>query len=241
MTSLSTTTTTYKHQGTTFNLYIAQPEQVTKTLPAIFVAHAWDGLNAPIEKIAQRVAQLGYVAVAVDVYGEGIRGNPTGDNSHLMNPLLKHRSLLQERLRTGYRAIREIETVDASKMGAIGYCFGGLCVLDLARSVPECLKGVVSFHGGLTGNDLQDPQPIEASILIEHGWDDPLVSTDDYLAFANEMDERKADWQAHIHGGAVHAFTFEGANMPEKGLHYHEAAARRSWKAMVNFFDEVFY
>lgn len=240
MTSLSTTTTTYKHQGTTFNLYIAQPEQATKTLPAIFVAHAWDGLNAPIEKIAQRVAQLGYVAVAVDVYGEGIRGNPMGDNSHLMNPLLKNRSLLQNRLQAGYRAIQEIATVDASRIGAIGYCFGGLCVLDLARAVPECLKGVVSFHGGLTRGELKYTKPIEASILIEHGWDDPLVPTNDYLAFANEMDERKADWQAHIHGGAVHAFTFEGANMPEKGLQYHEAAARRSWRAMVNFFDEVF-
>ena len=236
----TTTAETYKFRGTEFDLYIAQPENTTKPLPAIFVAHAWDGLNAPIEKIAQQVAQLGYVAVAVDVYGKGIRGNPTGDNSRLMNPLLEDRSVLRERLQAGYAAIGKIETVDATRIGAIGYCFGGLCALDLARSVPENLKGVVSFHGGLTSNNLKDTKPIEASILIEHGWDDPVAPLDDYLAFASEMDERKADWQAHIHGGAMHAFTFEGANMPENGLQYHAAAARRSWKSMVDFFDEVF-
>ncbi|NEP19031.1 MAG: dienelactone hydrolase family protein [Leptolyngbya sp. SIO4C1] len=223
-----------------FDLYVAQPESVTTPLPAIFVAHAWDGLNAPIETIARRVAQLGYVAVAVDVYGKGIRGNPTGDNAHLMNPLLEDRGILQHRLQAGYLAIQAIETVDATRIGAIGYCFGGLCALDLARSVPACLRGVVSFHGGLTGRDLQDTQPIEASILIEHGWDDPLVPPDDYWAFANEMDARQADWQAHIHGGAVHAFTFEGANRPEQGIQYHEAAARRSWKSMIDFFEEIF-
>ena len=231
---------TYQHHGMEFDLYIAQPDRLTTALPAIFVAHAWDGLNAPIETITQRVAQLGYVAVAVDVYGKGIRGEPMGDNSHLMTPLIKDRGVLRDRLQAGYGAIREIETVDATRIGAIGYCFGGLCVLDLARLVPEYLKGVVSFHGGLTSNDLQDKKPIEASILIEHGWDDPLVPTADYLAFTHEMDERQADWQAHIHGGAVHGFTFEGANMPENGLQYHAAAARRSWQSMIDFFDEVF-
>lgn len=239
MNSISTHAATYKHHGMEFDLYIAQPEKITTALPAIFIAHAWDGLNAPIENIAQRVAQLGYIAVAVDVYGKGIRGEPMGDNSHLMNPLLENRGVLRDRLQAGYTAIREMQTVDATRMGAIGYCFGGLCVLDLARSVPQYLRGVVSFHGGLTGSNLTHTQPIEASILIEHGWDDPLVPTDDYLAFAKEMDERQADWQAHIHGGAVHAFTFEGANMPENGIKYHEAAARRSWQSMINFFDEV--
>ncbi|MEO1094861.1 MAG: dienelactone hydrolase family protein [Cyanobacteria bacterium J06638_28] len=223
-----------------FDLHVAQPKRITKALPAIFVAHAWDGLNTPIEAIAQRIAQLGYVAVAVDVYGQGVRGEPTGDNAHLMNPLLADRRGLQSRLQAGYAAIRAIETVDPTRIGAIGYCFGGLCVLDLARSVPESLRGVVSFHGDLTGSNSQDMKPIEASILIEHGWDDPMVPPADYLAFANEMDERQADWQAHIHGGAVHAFTFEEANRSELGLQYHEAAARRSWQSMINFFEEIF-
>lgn len=239
MNSISTHTATYTLSGTEFDLYVAHPDSMTKPRPAIFVAHAWDGLNPPIETIAQRVAQLGYVAVAVDVYGQGIRGNPLGENSHLMNPLLADRGMLHHRLRAGYGAIQEMATVDATRIGAIGYCFGGLCVLDLARSVPGCLKGVVSFHGGLTGSGLEATKPIEASILIEHGWADPLVPPEDYLAFAHEMDNRQADWQAHIHGGAMHAFTFEGANMPENGILYHEAAARRSWKSMVDFFEQV--
>lgn len=239
MNSISIDTSTYELDGTIFDLYIAQPESVPKTLPAIFIAHAWDGLNMPIEKITQRVAQLGYIAVAVDIYGKGVRGEPTGDNSHLMNPLLEERGVLRKRLQAGYSAIKTIEAVDATSIGAIGYCFGGLCVLDLARLVPDGLKGVVSFHGGLMGSNLRDTKPIEASILIEHGWDDPIVPPNDYLSFANEMDERQADWQAHIHGGTVHAFTFEGVNMPEKGLRYHAMAARRAWKSMTDFFDEV--
>ncbi|MEO0770568.1 MAG: dienelactone hydrolase family protein, partial [Cyanobacteria bacterium J06649_4] len=185
MNSISTNTATYKFNVMEFELYIAQPASITKALPAIFVAHAWDGLNAPIKEITRRVAQLGYVAAAVDVYGKGIRGNPVGDNSHLVKPLLEDRSVLQNRLQAGYSAIKEIKRVDAARIGAIGYCFGGLCVLDLARSVPEDLKGVVSFHGGLAGNDLRDTKPIEASILIEHGWNDPVVPVEDYLAFAD--------------------------------------------------------
>lgn len=240
MDSITTRTASYELRGTEFDLYVAQPENVTSPLPAIFIAHAWDGLNAPIENIACRVAQLGYVAVVVDVYGKGVRGNPLGDNSHLMAPLLEDRSLLRDRLQAGYAAIRSMDSVDATQIGAIGYCFGGLCALDLARSVPPYLKGVISFHGGLAGCDLEETKPIEAAILIEHGWDDPLAPPDDFLAFASEMDARKADWQAHIHGGALHAFTFEAANMPEKGLQYHEAAARRAWQSMANFFDGVF-
>lgn len=240
MTSITTRAATYELRGMAFDLYIAEPANLPHPLPAIFIAHAWDGLNAPIEKIARRVARLGYVAVAVDAYGKGMRGNPLGDNSHLIDPLLKDRRGLRDRLQAGYAAIKDIDTVDATRIGAIGYCFGGLCTLDLARSVPPNLKGVVSFHGGLAGHTLKETRPIEAAILIEHGWDDPLAPPDDFFAFAREMDERNADWQAHVHGGALHAFTFEAANMPEKGLQYHEAAARRSWQSMITFFDEIF-
>jgi dienelactone hydrolase len=230
----------YENEGTEFDLYVARPATVSEPLPVILVAPAWDGLNEPIEEITRRVASLGYVAVAVDIYGKGVRGEPYGDNAHLMNPLVENRSTLRKRLLAGIAVVKDMDYVDGSRMGAIGYCFGGLCVLDLARAVPDSLIGVVSFHGGLTGNDLSDTTPIRASILIEHGWDDPVVPPDDYLEFSNEMDRRTADWQAHIHGGAVHAFTFEGANMPDKGIQYNEAAARRSWRSMCDFFGEIF-
>ena len=207
--------------------------------PAIFIAHAWDGLNDPVKEIAHKVADLGYVAVAVDVYGKGVRGDPVGDNTHLMAPLMEDRKLLNDRLLAAYNKIQGMSFVDEERMGAIGYCFGGYCVLDLARAVPDGLKAVVSFHGGLTANNLPSNGPIKTRILIEHGWDDPIVPQEDFLAFTKEMDERQADWQAHIHGGAAHAFTFDKAHMPDRGIKYHEAAARRSWQSMIGFFNEV--
>ena len=236
---LITRTESYSCNDTDFDLYVVAPQKQDSKLPAIFVAHAWDGLNTPIKESANRVAELGYVAVAVDVYGKGVRGDPLGDNSHLMNPLMDDRALLRNRLMAGYSKIKKIDIVDKARIGAIGYCFGGLCVLDLARLVPDSLKGVVSFHGALTKSDFTETEPIEAKVLIEHGWDDSVVPVDDYLAFTKEMDRRKADWQAHIHGRAMHAFTFEGANMPENGIQHNEAAAHRSWRLMVDFFDEV--
>jgi len=228
----------YPHAGREFDLYVTFPDDLKEKLPAVFIAHAWDGLNEPMMEIARQVAALNYVAVAVDVYGKGARGDPVGDNTHLMAPLMEDRKLLNDRLLAAYDAIRTMEAVDQKRIAAIGYCFGGFCVLDLARAVPEGLKAVVSFHGGLTTNNLPSKGPIKASILIEHGWDDPIVPHDDFLAFTEEMDKRQADWQAHIHGGAAHAFTFDKANMPDSGIQYHEAAARRSWQSMVDFFKE---
>lgn len=236
---VTTSSGTYAVGGTDFDLYIAAPQAAETDLPAVFVAHAWDGLNAPVEEIARRVAGLGYVAVAVDVYGSGVRGDPVGDNSSLIAPFLEDRSVLRERLLTGLGAIADLDGVDSTRLGAIGYCFGGMCVLELARAVPDNLKGVVSFHGLLSADGGSETKPIRASVLIEHGWDDPLAPSAEFLAFADEMDRRGADWQAHVHGGAMHAFTFQRANMPEKGIVYHGKADRRSWAAMAAFFEEV--
>ena len=229
----------YECEGAQFDLYVARPTVNSEPLPGVLVAPAWDGLNEPIKKITRRVAELGYVAVAIDVYGKGVRGEPLGDNAQLMNPLLENRLTLKKRLLASFFAIKGMSHVDNSRIGAIGYCFGGLCVLDLARAMPDNLLGVVSFHGGLAGNNLSDTKPISASVLIEHGWDDPIVPPSDFLAFTEEMDRRNADWQARIHGGAVHAFTFEEANMPDNGIQYSEVAARRSWKSASDFFDEI--
>lgn len=236
---LETNNQTYSCDALNFDLFIVKPKTKQKKLPAILIAHAWDGLNKPIQDIAHKIAALGYVAVGVDLYGQGVRGNPTADNSNLMNPLIEDRQLLINRLLASFQAIQKLEYVDETKIGAIGYCFGGLCVLDLARAAPVNLKGVVSFHGILKSNNLPAPTPIQAAILIEHGWDDPMATADDYLEFSKEMDSRKANWQAHIHGGTMHAFTFEGANKPEIGILYNKDAASRSWQSMINFFNEI--
>lgn len=230
----------YQSNNKVFDLYITYPKDVAIKLPTVIVAPAWDGLNEPIKAITQRVAELGYQAVAIDVYGQGVRGDVTGDNSGLMNPLLENRALLEDRLLSATAAVMELKTTDSSKVAAIGYCFGGLCVLDLARVNAPGIAGVISFHGILTTNGSEQTSPIKSKILVEHGWDDPLAPPPQFLAFTDEMTKRQADWQCHVHGGVMHSFTFEQANAPEQGVQYHPAAASRSWKAMREFFGEVF-
>ncbi len=133
-----------------------------------------------------------------------------------------------------------LDRVDASRIAAIGYCFGGLCVLDLARGGADGVLGVVSLHGMLDGNDLATDGPIAAKILVEHGWQDPMAAPDKVLAFAEEMGGRGADWQLHAHGRAMHAFTNRHAAAPEKGMAYDADADRRSWASVVAFLDELF-
>jgi dienelactone hydrolase len=130
--------------------------------------------------------------------------------------------------------------VDPQRIAAMGYCFGGLCVLDLARSATPHVKGVVSIHGLFAKPELGEQPPISAKVLVLHGWDDPMAPPAHVLALAQELTAARADWQLHAHGHAMHAFTHAQAAAPERGLQYHADAARRSWLATRNFLEEVF-
>ncbi|MGE0484963.1 MAG: dienelactone hydrolase family protein [Gammaproteobacteria bacterium] len=222
-----------------YDLYVARLATLAEA-PLVLVCPAWDGLNEPVKAITRRIAALGYQAVAIDVYGHGVRGEIGADNSALMNPLLADRTTLTARLLAATAAAQALPGATAGNAVAIGYCFGGLAVLDLVRANAAGIGGVVSFHGLLIPNDLDQHDDIGARVLVEHGWDDPMVPPEQVLAFAREMDARGADWQLHAHGGAMHAFTFEGANAPEMGVQYHAAAAARSWQSMLGLFAEVF-
>ena len=165
--------------------------------------------------------------------------------AHMM-PLFLDRLLLQSRLKAAFQKLSEYPLVDAKRIGAIGFCFGGLCVLELLRSgVP--VRGVVSFHGVL-GNKMGDKQAktvpianhINGSALILHGHDDPLVSNEDISALTKELTQAKIDWQFMHYGHTSHAFSNPEANNAASGMLYNEAAARRSWLAMINFFNEIF-
>jgi dienelactone hydrolase len=224
----------YSDGENTFEGYFALPRGARGKLPCVLLAHDWSGLNDGVKLNARRIAQLGYASFAIDVYGKGIRGSETDDNSHLMNPLLADRSMLKRRLLLGYQAGRALPEVDPEKMAIVGYCFGGLCALDLARANPSELRAAISFHGLLTA-----PVPalgahtnIGASILLLHGWEDPVAPPADVLAIAKELTQAQADWQLHAFGHAQHAFTFKGANMPERGVVYNELADNRSWNSM---------
>ncbi|TCQ02190.1 dienelactone hydrolase [Rhizobium sp. PP-F2F-G36] len=233
----------YSDGVTPFEGYVAVPQTGAEKRPCVVLTHDWSGLNAPIQRLAERYAGLGYVCFALDVYGRGVRGDPVGDNSDLMNPLMDDRALLGQRLLAGFEAASRLPGIDESRMAVVGYCFGGLCALDLARMSPPHLKAAVSFHGGLQPPKLDHQRLIEVSILLLHGWEDPIVPRSNVLSITDELTAAGADWQLHAYGHAQHAFTFEGANFPERGVVYDRIADRRSWAAMRQHlavaFDEV--
>jgi len=181
---------------------------------------------------------LGYTAMAVDMYGEGKVGADISENEALMTPLISNRDNLKQRIQSALEIGRSLEGVDSSKVAAIGYCFGGLVVLDLARAGAD-VKGVVSFHGLLTPSSIAD-DGIKSKILVLHGERDPMVPLEMVDNFQKEMTAVNADWQLHSYGGTYHSFTNLEANDPSLGTQYNLDADKRSWRAMLNFFDEIF-
>jgi dienelactone hydrolase len=229
----------YQHRGITFAAYIAYQETTTKK-PLVLVNHAFQGRDQFSCDRADALAALGYVGCAIDLYGKGVLGHSIEESSALMRPLLEDRILLRERLRASIDAAKSHAMVDSSKMAAIGYCFGGLCVLDMARNFSD-LCGVVSFHGLLTPPEYRDKlEKITAKVLVLHGYLDPLVPPPALDPFYQEMHEAQADWQLHCYGQAVHAFARVGANDPGFGTVYNPSAARRSWESMHAFLRECF-
>jgi dienelactone hydrolase len=226
-------------RGITYEAYVARPEGDARQRPCILVAHAWDGQNEIIRAKAEELAGLGYVGFALDVYGKGVRGDVNGDNSRLMAPLMHDRGMLRHRLLAAYEAARRQPAVDPTRIAVLGYCFGGLCALDLARASPEGLVAAISIHGPLIPPSPTPPASIRAKVLILHGWEDPTAPPADVLAVARELTVAGADWQIHAYGHAMHAFTYPGAAAPERGLLYDEAAARRARETMARFLAEV--
>jgi dienelactone hydrolase len=223
----------------TCEAYVAYDESRTSKRPCVLISHQWSGQSDVERKKAEELARLGYVGFAIDVYGKGVRGGLLDDNSSLIQPFLDDRAMLRRRILAGLAAAQKHPMVDPDNIGAIGYCFGGLCALDLARSAAPGVKGVVSFHGVLHLPNIGKQPRITAKVLILHGYDDPLAPPEDVLAIARELTDAKADWQLHAYGHTMHAFTAEGVDLPERGLKYNPAAAQRSWTAMKNFFDET--
>lgn len=207
--------------------------------PAVLICHAWGGRDEFVAEKAKKLAQLGYVGFALDMYGKGARGKNPEENAKLMQPFMDDRAMLQKRIQAALYAVKLLPWVDDKKIAAIGFCFGGLCVLDLARTGVG-LQGVVSFHGllGAPAN-LTNPQ-IKAKILVLHGHDDPMVPVDQAVALEQELTAAGADWQLHVYGNTMHAFTNPVANDPGFGTVYNAVADKRSWCTMKAFLDEVF-
>jgi dienelactone hydrolase len=204
------------------------------------VVHEWMGLNDYAKKRAEQLAALGYVAFAADIYGKGIRPKDAKEAGEQASIYRGDRSLMRARATAGLEELKKFRLTDTLKIAAIGYCFGGGTVLELARSGAR-LNGVVSFHGNLDTPHPEDARNIKAKVLVLHGGDDPYVPAEQVAAFQKEMREASVDWQMIIYGGAVHSFTNPASgNDPTKGAAYNAEADRRSWEAMRPFLNEIF-
>jgi len=208
--------------------------------PAVLVVHQWMGPGNYEKKRAGMLAQLGYNVFAVDIYGKGVRPTDPKDAGVEAGKYKSDRALLRARVRAGLDVLAKHELTDPKRIAAIGYCFGGTAVLELARSGAE-IAGVVSFHGGLSSPTPGDAKNIKCKVLALHGADDPFVPATEVAAFEDEMRQGGVDWQLVAYGGAVHSFTDWGAGSDNsKGAAYNERADRRSWEAMKQFFAELF-
>lgn len=225
----------YSHNGTRCigRLYA---EGATKR-PCILVAHAWMGQDDFARDKAKRLTELGYCGFAVDLYGDAKCADNAAQASELMTPLVLDRALLQGRMLAAYEAVKNHPQVDSTKMGAMGFCFGGLATLELFRAGAP-LKAAVTFHAVLGDMPLPLQPGITGSLLMLHGHDDPLVAQDNIRSLQTELTLASIDWQMHIYGNTSHAFTNPHANDKSSGLLYNAKADARSWQAMQNFFTE---
>jgi len=239
--AIQTQTVEYKQGDTTLEGVIVFDDATKTKRPGVLIVHQWMGLTEYEKTRATMLAKLGYVAFCADIYGKGIHPKDTKEAGVEATKYKTDRTLLRARVNAGLDIFKKNELVDAKRIAAIGYCFGGTTVIELARSGAE-LSGVVSFHGGLDSPTPADGQNIKCKVLACHGADDPYVPAKDLAAFESEMRDNKVDWQLIAYGGAVHSFTQPMAgNDNSKGAAYNERADKRSWDAMKQFLGELFH
>ena len=229
----------YEADGCVMEGLLAWDSDLSEARPGVLVAHTIAGRSDFEELRAWQLAELGYVGFAADVYGKGTQTTDIDRNRSMMDALRADRPGLQTRLLAALGALREQPEVEASAVAAIGFCFGGLCVLDIART-GEDIAGVASFHGILNAPGNTEGNAITAKVLVLHGWDDPMATPDQVVALAAELTAMGADWHLHGFGNTMHAFTNPAAHEPEAGKQFSESADRRSWAALERFLVELF-
>jgi dienelactone hydrolase len=230
----------YKQGDTVLEGYLAYDDTIKGKRPGVLIVHEWMGVNNYVKKRAEQIAKLGYVAFAADIYGKGIRPKNSDEAAAESTKYKTDRKLMRARVKAGLEVLKNHKLVEDRYTAAIGYCFGGTTVLELARSGAD-VKGVVSFHGGIDTPNPNDAKNIKGKVLALHGGDDPFVPAAQVAAFQDEMRKAGVDWNMVIYGGAVHSFTNPDAgNDNSKGAAYNEKADKRSWEDMNQFFKEIF-
>lgn len=228
----------YEGEAGLFEGTVSWDDALSAPRPVVMVAPTFKGQSAFETKKAELLAELGYVGVAIDIYGQGKRATTPEHAGELMAVLNNDRALLLKHMQLATNTARQLPQADATKIAAIGFCFGGKCVLDLARS-GAAVRGVVSFHGIYDPPDL-DAQKIQAAVLVLHGWEDPLSPREDTVALADELTRGGADWQIHMYGNTAHAFTNPLAQSRADGMFFVAESAERGWKTMKDFLEAVF-
>jgi dienelactone hydrolase len=230
----------YREGTTDLEGWLAIPKNEVTRRAAVLIIHDWTGVQDYSKKRARQLAELGCVVLVADIYGKGIRPSNPKESGVEAGKYKTDRALFRARLLAGLAELKKQPNVDPDRIVAIGYCFGGTGVLELARAGAD-VKGVVSFHGGLDSPTPADGRNIKAKVLVLHGADDPYVPAEGITAMTAEFNAAKVDWQMISYSGAVHSFTNPGAgNDNSKGAAYNAAADARSWVAMRSFFDEIF-
>lgn len=218
--------------------YHARPKRLDVAAPFVLVAPMWSGRCGFADSAADRLAALGYHGFAIDMYGGGRRGATPEESGALMRPLVDDRLMLRRRALAAVQAASQLGGVDGGRGAAIGFCFGGMVALDLARAGAP-LRGVVSFHGLPSSPEIARPSKIDAEVLVLHGHDDPMARPDAMAALTHELDEYGARWELQVYGGTMHAFTNPAAAAPERGTLYCAKVAARAWAASDRFLAEV--
>ncbi len=239
--AIKTETVTYQEGQVRAQSFLAYDDSATDKRPGVLIVPEWWGLNDYPKMRARMLARLGYVAMAVDVYGDGRTTADPKQAEKWAAPLeAGDRAELRARINAALARLRRDPQVDPARTAAIGYCFGGATVLELARS-GAALNGVVSFHGHYDTGAPARPGAVKARILVCHGADDPFTSQAQIAAFEDEMRKAGADWQFNLYGGAKHSFTNPNADSYHvAGIAYDAQADHRSWQAMKDFFKEIF-
>ncbi|MBF0517808.1 MAG: dienelactone hydrolase family protein [Nitrospirae bacterium] len=237
--ALSSAAVEYKHGDVVLDGYISHNKALSGKLPAVIIVHDWMGAGDFTKEQAQRIAELGYVAFAADIYGKGVRPKNAEEAGKTAGIYKGNRELMRQRVKAALDYVRSLDYVDTGRIAVMGYCFGGTVALELARSGAD-IAGAVSIHGGL---DTPEPKAskIKAKVLVLHGADDPYVPKEDVEAFQSEMRQGGVDWYMTAYGNAVHAFTNSKLGTDNsKGAAYNEKADKRSATALKEFFKEIF-
>jgi dienelactone hydrolase len=241
MTTASTSTFDYEYDGLDLEAVVISGED--PKVPTVLVFHGMEGRSDAQVEISRRLAATGYRTVAVDLFGrdvtEAVRRDGIDAGAPTMTALMQDREMLRDRMFGVVDILAALPGVERDAMAAIGFCFGGLCMLDLARHGTH-LKAVGSFHGILTPPPHVPDEPISTRIAVYHGWEDPFAPPADVAALGAELTARGADWQLHAYGHAMHAFMATFANTPERGIQYDATTERRAWASLLDMLGETF-